>query len=160
MTGRIVFIVALLVTYAAITGNWQFSNLVVGLALAVSVAWLVQSPAGRVGWRRSPRSLLAIAEYLLVLVWDLIGSGIQVARIVLDPRLPINPGIVAIPSECESSLGTALSAHAITLTPGELVIEMEDGGMLYTHCLDVTDADELIASAQRMRRNILNRIFV
>jgi multicomponent Na+:H+ antiporter subunit E len=153
-------VLALLATYIAITGNLQFSNLVVGLALAVIVTWMVAPGVGAIGWRRSPRSLLALAEYMLVLARDLIASGIQVARIVLDPRLPINPGIVAIPSECQTALGTALSAHAITLTPGELVVEMEEAGMLYTHCLDVTNADELIASAQRMRRDILNRIFI
>jgi multicomponent Na+:H+ antiporter subunit E len=99
-------------------------------------------------------------KYAVILAGDLIKSGIQVARIVLNPALPIKPGIVAIPTGCESELGTALSAHAISLTPGELVIEMDEQGVMYTSCLDVTTSEKQVAEAQRLRENLLKKIFV
>lgn len=90
---------------------------------------------------------------------DVIRGGISTARIVLDPKLPINPGIIAIPSGSKSDLGTALSAHAITLSPGELVVAIDDEGVMYTHCLDVTDTEKFIEKAQSTRKNFLSKMF-
>ena len=98
-------------------------------------------------------------RYVLVLVYDLIVSGIQVARIVLNPSLPIKPGIVAIHSTCWSEDATALNAHAITLTPGELVVEMSEDGTMYTHCLDASKSEEVLEQAQTMRVELLEKIF-
>jgi multicomponent Na+:H+ antiporter subunit E len=89
----------------------------------------------------------------------LVTSGIQVARLVIDPKLPIQPGIVAIPSRAKTELGEALSAHAISLTPGELVVEIGDDGILYTHCLDASHAAEYLEDAQKMRKDLLDKIF-
>ncbi len=73
-------------------------------------------------------ALWALARYAGLLALDIVRSGIGVAAIVLNPRLPIRPGILAIPSECESELGVALSSHALSVTPGELVVGVDDEG--------------------------------
>jgi multicomponent Na+:H+ antiporter subunit E len=78
----------------------------------------------------------------------------------LNPKLPIRPGIIAIDSGCSSELGAALSAHALSITPGELVIGIDDEGVMYTHCLDATHSAEYTAQAQAMRRDLLSKIFV
>jgi multicomponent Na+:H+ antiporter subunit E len=101
-----------------------------------------------------------LVRYLAILAADVVKSGIGVARIVLDPALPIKPGIITIPSCCESELGSALSAHALSITPGELVIGIDEAGVMYTHCLDATHSAEYTAQAQAMRRDLLSKIFV
>ncbi len=78
---------------------------------------------------------------------------------ILTPRLPLQPGVVAIRSDCDDELDTALAAHAISLAPGELVVEIDAQGVLYTHTLDATHAAETIAEAQRLRAELLSRIF-
>jgi len=110
-------------------------------------------------WRRLPSSVFALVRYLVKLVYDVLASGIQVARIVMDPALPIKPGIVSIPSECDSEMGTALSAHAITLAPGEMVVEMDEKGVMYTSCLDTTNSEKYIENAQKIRKDLLQKIF-
>lgn len=87
-------------------------------------------------------------------------SGIQVARLVFSRRLALKPGIVAIPSDCRSELAQALSMHAISLTPGELVVEVGEDGAFYTHLLDVSRTGEQVASAQKLRQDLLRKIFV
>ena len=103
--------------------------------------------------------ILALGAYVLIVTRDVILSGLQVARLVLDPSLPIRPGIIAIPSLCQSELATALSAHAITLAPGEMVVEIDKHGIMYTHTLDVTKAESYVNEAQQMRSDLLARIF-
>ena len=152
-------IVGLWLVYLALTANLEWSNLLLGLLVAVGLTALMRPPRGRFEVRRLPRALLALGRYLFVVVRDAIKSGLMAARLVLDPALPVKPGIVAIPSGCDSELATALSAHAITLAPGEMVVEIGEDGVMYTHALDATHAAEYVAQAQQMRRELLRDIF-
>jgi multicomponent Na+:H+ antiporter subunit E len=155
----LVFIVPIWLLYLMLTGNWALNNIVVGLILAGIVTRLARPTQRPFAWQRLPDALLATLLYLGRLLGELLVSGVQVARIVLSPSLPIKPGIIAIPSQCESDLGVALSAHAITLTPGEMVVEIDERRVMYTHVLDVSDADARVAEAQQVRRDLLSRIF-
>lgn len=153
------WIVLLAVAYLALTSNLEAANVVVGLALAAGVVVLVRPDLRPLAPRNIPQSIVALVRYLGNLISDLVVSGIQVARIVLSPSLPIRPGIIAIPAQTETDLGIALSAHALTLTPGEIVVEIDDDHTMYTHCLDITHAEEYINEAQQMRREYLSKIF-
>ena len=152
-----VFILTLL--YLVLTSNFALNNIVVGIVVAVIVLLLFRPQSGNLAWKRLPTAVFATFKYIIHLMVDLLVSGIQVARIVLSPTMPINPGIVAIPTNCESDLSRALSAHAITITPGEMVVEVGKDGTMYTHMLDVTDADEHVVEAQELRETMLQKIF-
>ena len=60
--------------------------------------------------------------------------------------------------ECESALATALSAHALSISPGEVVVEIDPNGVMYTHVLDVTHSAEYQEQAQQMRNDLLSKI--
>jgi multicomponent Na+:H+ antiporter subunit E len=150
--------ILLTAVYIALTANFQLSNFIVGLLLALGVMLLLRSSAQTLDWRFSPGVALALARYILVLIYDLMLSGVQVARIVLDPRLPIHQGNIAIPTTCETPVAQALSAHAITVTPGEMVVEMAPEGTMYTHVLDASNAEDDIKRAQEMREAMLEKI--
>lgn len=152
-------IVGLWLVYLALTSNLEWSNLIVGLLIAAGLTALMRPPRGAIELRRLPTALLALGRYLFVVAYDAIRSGLVAARIVLDPKLPVKPGIIAIPSGCKSELDTALSAHAITLAPGEMVVEIDEEGVMYTHALDATQAAEYVAEAQNLRRDLLRKIF-
>ena len=145
--------------YLVLTSNFALNNIVAGIVVAVIVLLLFRPESGNLEWKQMPTAVFASIKYIIRLMVDLLVSGIQVARIVLSPTMPINPGIVAIPTNCESDLSRALSAHAITLTPGEMVVEVGKDGTMYTHMLDVTDADEHVRKAQEMRETMLQKIF-
>jgi multicomponent Na+:H+ antiporter subunit E len=144
--------------YLAVTANAEPANIALGLLIAGMVTLLVRPRSGPTDLRRLPGALWGLVRYTAILTLDIIKNGLIVARIVLDPDLPIRPGIIAIPSGCQSELATALSAHAITVTPGELVIGIDEQHVLYVHCLDVTRAAEHAAQAQTMRRELLSKI--
>ena len=155
---RVVLI--LLAIYLALTGNLQVANIVLGAMVAVIATLLLRPRPRRMDLRRLPGAIWATIRYIVILAKDIVTSGIAVARVVLDPALPIRPGIVAIASGCDSELGAALSAHALSVTPGELVIGIDEEGVMYTHCLDATHSAEYTAQAQAMRRDLLSKIFV
>jgi multicomponent Na+:H+ antiporter subunit E len=150
--------ILLLPIYLALTANLELSNIITGGLVAFGVAALLRPAINPIGVRQLPGALWALIQYLGLLLIELIVSGLQVARIVLSPSLPIKPGIVAIPAGTDSELATALSAHAISVTPGELVVEIGDDGVMYTHCLDASQPEEVRLAAQQQRRDLLRRI--
>ena len=89
-----------------------------------------------------PAKLGALLCYVLfIFPAELVKANWDVARRALSPKLPINPGIVKVPSELKSQYGQAMLANSITLTPGTItmdVAEDEEGkAWYYIHWIDV-----------------------
>ena len=160
MMRRIHIALPLFLVYLVLSGNVTVPNLVVGALVALGVSTLLpgRKDAG-FNWKRSPAFMWAMFRYVFVVLWDVIKGGFTTARIVLSLKMPLKTGIIAIPSGSKSELGTALSAHAISLSPGELVVEMDAEGTMYTHCLNVDKSEEYVAEAQELRRNLLSKMF-
>ena len=151
-------ILGLWLVYLALTSNLEVSNLVVGLLVAMGLTALLHPGPSGIRPRQVPGVLWAMARYTAVVGKDVFLGGLQVARFTLDPKLPIHPAVIAIPSGTESELATALSAHAITLSPGAMVMEIGEHGVMYTHTLDVNMPDEAYFEIQRKRRDLLTKI--
>jgi multicomponent Na+:H+ antiporter subunit E len=74
---------------------------------------------------------------------EMVVANVQIARLVLKPRLEIQPGIVAVLLDARTSLEITLVANLITLTPGTLSLEVSpDRRVLYVHGMDVRDGKE------------------
>ena len=151
-------VILLLIVYLALTASLELSNIVLGVLVCAAIAILLRPSRQTLGLQSLPGALWALAKYIVILLKDLLVSGLQVAHIVLSPSLPINPGIIAIPAGTDSELATALSAHSISVTPGEMVVEISDDGVMYTHVLDVTRSNEARLSAQERRRDLFSRM--
>lgn len=145
--------------YLMATWNFEPSNLVVGLLIGIIISLLIRPQKLAIRWRNLPLGVWSMFRYLLHLIWDLFLSSLQVAKIILTPGLSINPGIVEIDASCQSELSAALNAHALTLTPGELVVEMDDEGRLFAHSLDTQKTTQLAVQVQELRRDLLSKIF-
>ncbi|GAB4481459.1 MAG: Na+/H+ antiporter subunit E [Anaerolineae bacterium] len=153
----------LALVWMALTTQTTLDSFLVGYLLGLAVLVLLDSST-RAGLRHVPRATAAVLIYLLVLLRDILLSGIDVARRVLSPRLALRPGVIRVPigDEDGGEVIAALSAHGMTITPGELVIAFEDDNrVMLVHCLDVEDAQRTAQAdqAQRMRyfRRILGR---
>jgi multicomponent Na+:H+ antiporter subunit E len=159
MAPRLPTLVVLALGYLSLTGNLEPLNLGVAVIVAAVVSLLLPpAPEGPKGsWRRWPARLGALLVYLPLVAWDVLLSGVAVARLVLRPSLPIRPGIVETPPPPGPEWVQAANAHAISLTPGELVIDMNDDRMR-VHCLDTPRSEVSLPRAQRWRRRWLTRI--
>lgn len=86
------------------------------------------------------RSLYSLVKFILVFMRELFRSAIDVAKRVLSPRLPINPGIVKVRCTLKSPIGRLALANAITLTPGTMTVETI-GEYYYIHWIDIQTPD-------------------
>lgn len=90
--------------------------------------------------------ILAIIKLFLIFMRELILSNIAMLKVVLNPKLDIQPGIFAFPTTLEKSWEITMLANLITLTPGTLVVSIsDDNKTLYIHAIDIDDVDKSIA---------------
>ncbi|MFO7583535.1 MAG: Na+/H+ antiporter subunit E [Anaerolineales bacterium] len=161
MRYRLQIALPLWLVYLALTQkSWDniLQNLVFGAVIAIAISFLFPPRPHPFDWSGAFPFFIGLLQYSWLVIKDMFKSAYNVAKIVLNPKLPIRPGIIAIDAGCKSELGTALSAHAITLTPGEMVVAMDDNGILYTHTLDIIRSQEHSEHAQELRRNLLSKL--
>ncbi len=91
-------------------------------------------------YRFKPLRLFYVIEYLFVFLWALIVANLDVARRVISPKLPINPGIVSFKTKLTSDFAKMVLANSITLTPGTLSVDIIDD-TYYIHWIDVKSLD-------------------
>jgi multicomponent Na+:H+ antiporter subunit E len=90
--------------------------------------------------KRIPKQI----HYLSILIVQIIKASIVVAKIVLQPKIDIKPGIIAVPIRAKTDVGITAIANTITLTPGTLTIDVsDDKSALYVHCIDIDNAKEI-----------------
>ena len=109
--------------------------------IAMLIAERIFRPATSVGFGSAPSgfgwfaaSWLRFAAYLPWLLWQILLANLHVARLVLDPRLPVDPALVEFDSTLRTEAAHALLANSITLTPGTVTVEMT-ARRFVVHCL-------------------------
>ncbi len=123
------------------SGIYEPLMLTFGLASCVLVAWLASRMEMVDKTESVPLILARMIGYLPWLTVEIIKSNIDVAKRVWHPDLPISPTIVTVKASQKTALGLVLHANSITLTPGTLSIDVEDGE-IEVHSL----AEELVAA--------------
>lgn len=70
-------------------------------------------------------ALGALVSYWPWLFKEIFFSGLNVARIILDPKLPISPTVDLVELNQVTDIGKSTFANSITLTPGTVAIEIK-----------------------------------
>ena len=78
--------------------------------------------------------------YFPWLMKEIFVANLHVAKIILDPKLPITPILVHYRASQETDLGRAIYANSITLTPGTITTGV-NGPELEIHSLTWFDVD-------------------
>lgn len=160
MLNILVYATALALAWSLIVGRFTPEVFLVGLAAGVALAARFRPTLGQLSWRRLPLQLLALAQYVLALFRDIFFSGLDVARRVLSPDMRLKLGILAVSTQDSerSPVILALSANYISLTPGELVVEVADNHLMYVHCLDIEASARAAEQTQARRLALLQTI--
>lgn len=160
MMTKILLALPLAILWMIISGGISLGSLLVGYVLGFAILLVLRIENAQVDRRKIPDQIAALLVYIVTLARDIFISSVDVARRVLDPHLPLNPGIIAVSTQDEtaSDFTAAFSAHGITITPGELVVDFEGKQTMYVHCLDVAVSSQNAEQAQARRLGLLRRI--
>lgn len=141
MPSRSAIAYALILTafWLALSGSLTLLNGLLGLAVSAGALLVLRGQLPEIDFRIRP--IGAVKLFLLFLA-ELLRSAWRVARLVLMPRLDIEPGIVAVPVGLTRDAELTLLANLITLTPGTLTVDIsDDRRVLYVHALEADDPD-------------------
>ncbi|QTA38051.1 Na+/H+ antiporter subunit E [Thermosipho ferrireducens] len=131
-------------TWILLTGSFDLAELLVGFAVSLVIAGILKRYYSiKFDGKFISRIIKFVFIYLPVFILEMIRANIDVARRVLSPSLPINPGFVRIKTNLHKDISKLALANSITLTPGTLTLDVEKDS-LYIHWIDVktTDPDE------------------
>ena len=127
------------VLWLLLSGHWDAVHVGLGVAASTLVVWLNR---GQEDITAAVRALPRVLWYASWLLGEIVRSNLAVARIVLDPRLPIDPVVVRLRPPVRGALAVTTLANSITLTPGTITLDAEDG-KLTVHALTPDGLDEI-----------------
>ena len=129
----------------------------ISTVLVVATTERIFHPNIPAGFAPPPNSLLWLMKtalrfvaYWPLMAWEIVVANFHVARLILDPRLPIDPCLVEFESPLQTESANALLAQSITLTPGTITVDMSRHRLL-VHCLS-RGSRQGLADAVLMRR--------
>ncbi|MBI1277024.1 MAG: hypothetical protein GC179_02740 [Anaerolineaceae bacterium] len=148
------------IIWMMLTENPSIGGFVVGFVIGFAILYSLKLENIKINARRLPNQMLALIVYTVTLARDIWNCSVDVAKRVLNPSMPLNPGIIAVRTQDpdESDFTAAFSAHGITITPGELVVDFDGSHTMYVHCLDVEASSQNADAAQLKRLKLLRRI--
>jgi len=142
------------VFYLGIGGFSGLYDAVTGAISALIVATLLSRVAfeSTPTLRRGSRVFVRWLLYLPFLLWEITKANIQVAYVVLHPRLPIDPDIVRFQPAVWHGLPVTTLANSITLTPGTLTVDVREGDFYVHHLTTVAKEGLLSGTLERAVR--------
>ena len=136
----------LLLIWLVANNSLELDIVITGALLAALLAVVFAPFSGAYAWIRwSPRVLFNVLLYFAVFLEELVKANLNVLRLVLSPRIHIEPGIVEIQTTLKSPIGRLVLANSITLTPGTLVVDIK-GDTLFIHWINVSSQDPVAAT--------------
>ncbi len=146
--------VGLVLIWMALWGSYSLIVILLGVAVSALILLLFPLPTMDFRFGLHPwRMVVLLATFL----WDVVVASVQVGWLAIRPRLP-QPEVTTVQLESDSDLLEALTALAVSLVPGSLIVDADSHDRTLTiHVLDaerrpMTDfADQVRAQERRIR---------
>lgn len=143
--------VALYAFWLLLSGFFTPFLMLAGAGSALAIVWFTDRRMKVLDLEGHPVHLsLKALTYWPWLLWEIVKSGWDVTKLILDPRLPISPTMIRVPTTQKMDVGRVIYANSITLTPGTISLELDERSIL-VHALTRAGAEGL-ASGDMDRR--------
>ncbi len=127
-------------------GRLTLEIIVIGVLLAAGLVWLLHKFMGYpLSFRREWEMLglvFPVIRYLWTLFVEIIKCNLNVSKMILNFQEEPEPVIVRFHTDVQSETGQVIVANSITLTPGTMTVDVDDGEYM-VHCLDRTYAEDI-----------------
>ncbi|MFI7078272.1 Na+/H+ antiporter subunit E [Micromonospora sp. NPDC049903] len=139
----------LVLVWNLLWGEFTWGNLLGGILVGVAVLVFFPLPPVTFAGRLRPRGLLVFGGRFVV---ELVRASLHVARIAVQPGYVPRSAIVAVRLRVRTDLNLALTAEALSLVPGTLIVDVERASAtLYVHVLDVRRRSDLADAREQVR---------
>ncbi len=125
----------LILVWILLWGTVSAANILSGLTIALIITLLLPLPTVPIEGRVHPLSLLRL---VLLVAGYLVLSSFQLAWLAVKPGPPPLSAVLRAHLAIKSDLVLALAVNIINLTPGTIVLEIDQvRRMIYIHVIDV-----------------------
>ena len=152
-------LIGLVVLWMVLWGMLSWLSLLSGILVAFVVSLVFYLPPVELGGRLNPFwGIVFLVRFLL----DLVVASLQVAWLVVRPRGVVENAVIAAPLQTRSDFIMTLTATALSLVPGSIVLEVDrEQSILYLHVIDAGTAeqtDRFRAKVRRVERGIVRAV--
>lgn len=137
MVAHLTFQVVLAILWCLLVGHFSGATFVVGLAVGGLTMFPLRRMTGAEPFFHKLRVLVRLTLFFL---YELVLANLQVAWVILRPRLEVRSAFIRLPIELRSDGAITALANMISLTPGTISVDVAaDRRSLLVHCLNVDD---------------------
>ncbi|MEU4381525.1 Na+/H+ antiporter subunit E [Micromonospora echinofusca] len=138
----------LVLVWILLWGDLSWGNLVGGVLVAGAVLVFFPLPPVSFGGRLRLGPLLV---FVVRFAGELVSASAHVARVAVQPGYQPRAAIIAVRLRVHTDLNLALTAEALSLVPGTLIVEVDrNAGVLYVHVFDTHGPQDLRGSRRRI----------
>lgn len=150
--------VLLTVVWLLLVNRFSWNSVIFGFFLGVLIPFVIRPYWPNMSRMRHP---LKIAEYAVVVIYDIVVANVTVAYLILFKRVKdLQPAWIAIPLELRTPEAITALAGTITLTPGTVSCDLSsEGHLLLVHCLHAPDPDGVRDEIKSRYERRLKEIF-
>lgn len=138
-----------------LSGHFDPFHLAVGVGSVCLVMWInaplknIQLHSGDTyAWDQA--NYAALLLYIPWLAWEIVSSSMQVAYLVLHPRMPVKPCLVYFRVNLPNLAARVMLGNSITLTPGTVTVRIR-GNEFWVHALTRASAEGLVNGNMPLR---------
>ncbi|HBB6316594.1 Na+/H+ antiporter subunit E [Staphylococcus delphini] len=143
MAIQIVINLFLAIFWLFVSDSYTMNAFVLGYLFALLLVFLMRK---LLPGRFYVITLYKVVKLVFVFLLELIKANIDVLRIILQPRIKNESAFFVYETDLEHPWQVALLSNLITLTPGTVVIGVNDDmKRLYIHCLNFSTKEEEVA---------------
>lgn len=150
--------ILLTLVWLLLVNRFSINSLVFGGFLGIVIPFIT-----RPYWPNMPRIRrpIKIAEYILIVLWDIIVANVIVASLILFRRNEdLKPAWVTVPLDLTAPEAITVLAGTITLTPGTVSSDISsEGHAILVHCLNAPDPDAVRDEIKSRYESRLMEIF-
>jgi multicomponent Na+:H+ antiporter subunit E len=123
---QILLFVFLLAFWLVIVPSVNLIQIIVGSIVSLTITlYSLDAATGSKPFNVDLLYIFKFIRFSLVLLVEIVKSNIEVAKIILSPKLKIKPQFVKINNPLKSDFNRVIYGNAITLTPGTITVELE-----------------------------------
>ena len=145
-----ILVIILFSFWVSLSGVIEAKFLTIGLVTALVATWatgaLLRLPStdGKGFFYVFDLPYIKYFSYLAWLLKEIIKSNIDILKILLNPKMPINPQIIKFKKSMKNPIAHVTLGNSITLTPGTVTLDIEGEDTYVIHAINDATAEALV----------------
>ncbi len=134
--------ILIFIVWIGLTNSLDIQELIVGILVSFMIVYFFTKST--VEDTSIFEDIVKYVKFIPLFLKNLVLSNIEIAKIVLNPKLPINPSIIKLDFDEVNDTDKLLISNAITLTPGTITLDVTPTHIYIHQLVEKTKDKEIL----------------